>query len=53
LKLAGVQWDVGRGQFNTVSEWMTHGNIMEYIGKNSVNRLELVRDFTSLPYFLH
>jgi len=35
-----------KGQFVTVSEWMSHGNIMEYIKKNSVNRLELVRGFT-------
>jgi len=35
-----------KGQFITVSEWMAHGNIMEYIRKTPVNRLELVRDFT-------
>jgi len=35
-----------KGQFITISEWMAHGNIMEYIGKNHVNRLELVRGFT-------
>ena len=33
-------------QLTTVSEWMAHGNIMEYIRKNRVNRLDLVRDFT-------
>ena len=37
-----------KGEFITVSEWMAHGNIMEFIKKNHVNRLELVRDFTSL-----
>jgi len=31
-----------RGQFITVSEWMAHGNIMEYIKNNHINRLELV-----------
>jgi serine/threonine protein kinase len=46
LKLAGVQGDMEKGQFATVSEWMAHGNIMEYIRNNRVNRLELVRDFT-------
>jgi serine/threonine protein kinase len=47
LNFAGVQGDMEKGQFVTVSEWMEHGNIMEYIKKNHVNRLELVRDFTS------
>ena len=37
-----------KGQFVTVSEWMTHGNIMQFIKNNSVNRLELVRGF-SIP----
>ena len=33
-----------------MSEWMTHGNIMEFIKVNhDVNRLELVRGFTSSP----
>ena len=31
-----------KGQFITVSERMAHGNIMEYIQDNHVNRLELV-----------
>jgi serine/threonine-protein kinase TNNI3K len=34
LKLAGVQGDMDKGQFITVSEWMAHGNIMEYIRNN-------------------
>ena len=50
LKLAGVQGDMERGQFVTVSEWMAHGNIMEYIKKNHVNRLELVREFAFPPH---
>ena len=42
MKLTGVYGDMGKGEFITVSEWMTHGNIMEYIGQNHANRLELV-----------
>jgi len=47
LRLFGVYGDMEKGQFVTVSEWMKHGNIMQYIKNNSVNRLELVRSFTS------
>ena len=47
LRLVGVQGDMEKGQFVAVSEWMKHGNIMEYIRNNAVNRLELVRDFAS------
>jgi len=36
-----------KGQFVTVSEWMAHGNIMDFIRNNHVNRLELVCD---LPF---
>jgi len=46
LKFVGVQGDINKGQFITVSEWMAHGNIMDFIRKSYVNRLELVRDFT-------
>jgi len=42
LKLVGVVNDMEQHQLATVSEWMMHGNIMEYIKKNSTNRLELV-----------
>ena len=49
LKLVGVQGDMDKGQFITVSEWMAHGNVMEYTGKKHVNRLELVRRFTVPP----
>ena len=45
LRLVGVQGDMEKGQFVTVSEWMVHGNIVEYIKKNHTNRLELVRAF--------
>ena len=42
LKLVGVLDGIAEGDFVTVSEWMTHGNIIEYIRKNATNRLELV-----------
>lgn len=48
LKFAGVQGDMRKGQFITVSEWMKHGNIVDYIKHNHVNRLELVR-YPDLP----
>jgi serine/threonine protein kinase len=48
LKLVGVQGNVTRGPFVTVSEWMTHRNIMEYTENNSVNRLELVLPLSQL-----
>jgi len=48
LKLVGVQGDMDKGHFITISEWMAHGNAMEYIRKNHVNRLELVRGFIVL-----
>ena len=46
-KLVGVYGDMDKGQFITISEWMAHGNIMEFIKKNHTNRLELVRGFTA------
>lgn len=49
LKLIGVYGDMEKGQFITVSEWMVHGNIMEYIKKNSANRLEVVCNFILSP----
>jgi hypothetical protein len=45
LRLDGVLDDFGGYQFATVSEWMVHGNIMEYIRNTTTNRLELVRAF--------
>ena len=47
LKLVGVHGDMGKGQFSTVSEWMAHGNIMQFIKNNHTNRLDLVRDLIS------
>ena len=47
LELVGVQDDKKKEHLVTVSEWMVHGNIMDYIGtvkKNPANRLELVLD---------
>ena len=46
LKLVGVQEDVKRRQFAIVSEWMSRGNIMEFIENNHANRLELVCGIT-------
>ena len=46
-KLVGVYGDMDKEQFITISEWMAHGNIMEFIKKNQTNRLELVRGFTA------
>lgn len=52
MKLAGVYGDMGKGEFITVSEWMKHGNIMDYITHNHADRLELVRGFTFPHDFL-
>lgn len=49
LRLVGVQGDMETGQFSTISEMMVRGNIMEYVKRNHVNRLELARDSLSLP----
>ena len=49
MKLVGVQGDMNKGQFITVSEWMAHGNVMQYIKENHVNRLELVCGFAAPP----
>ena len=43
LGLVGVWVDMKKGEFVTVSEWMVHGNIMEFIARYPANRLELVR----------
>ena len=51
MKLAGVYGDMGKGEFITVSEWMKHGNIMDYITHNHADRLELVRGFNYSPRF--
>jgi len=47
MKLAGVYGDMREGQFITVAEWMSHGNIIEFIKNNHTNRLELVRGISS------
>ena len=47
MELVGVVGDMEKGEFITVSEWMAHGNIMEFIKVNhDVNRLELVCGFS-------
>jgi len=38
---------MGKGQFVTVSEWMSHGNLIEYIKNNHVNKVDLVRGFAT------
>ena len=47
LRLVGAQEDMRKRQFVTVSEWMVHGSIMEYIEIHHSNRLELVRDLAT------
>ena len=50
LKLVGVQGDMDKRRFIMISDWMVNGNIMQFVKKNHVNRLELVEDFnSSLP----
>ena len=49
LKLVGVQESAGKREFITVSEWMEHGTVMEYIKKHHADRLELVRHSTFPP----
>ena len=46
LTLVGAQEDLEKRRLITVSERMMHGNIVQYIDTNHVNRLELVGDFT-------
>ena len=43
MKLVGIYGDMSKGKFVTVSEWMSHGNIMEYTKSDHVNKLDLVR----------
>ena len=52
LKLVGVQEDMKKRQLAIVSEWMSHGNIMEFIDNYHANWLELVRGITVPPYFI-
>ena len=40
---------MGKRQFVTVSEWMVHGTIMDYIENYHSNRLRLVRDLAIPP----
>jgi len=43
LKLLGVLGGIEQYQFATISEWMEHGNIMQYIRDNATDRLAMVR----------
>ena len=42
LNLIGVPDTLEDGRFSMVSEWMTNGNIMEYVRSNAGNHLKLV-----------
>jgi serine/threonine protein kinase len=42
LKLVGVPDTLEGGMFSMVSEWMTNGNIVEYVSNNAGNHLKLV-----------
>ena len=53
LKLVGVQDGTNGRQFAIVSEWMSNGNIMEFIENNPANRLDLVRGITFPRHFLY
>ncbi|KAF9789222.1 kinase-like domain-containing protein [Thelephora terrestris] len=53
LKLEGVYGDMEKGQFITISELMIHGNIMEYIERNHVNRLELLHGAAQGLKYIH
>ncbi|KAF9789247.1 kinase-like domain-containing protein [Thelephora terrestris] len=53
LKLLGVLSGFEGHQFATVSEWMVHGNIMEYIRKHSTNRLSLLHGAVKGLKYLH
>ena len=43
LPLIAVKIKPDAGEFSTISEMMTNGNILAYIGKNRANRIHLVR----------
>jgi len=51
LKLVGVLGGIGQYQFATVSEWMAHGNIMQYIREKATNRLGLVHIYSRVTVF--
>ncbi|KAF9644384.1 kinase-like protein [Thelephora ganbajun] len=53
LKLVGVLGGIEQYPFATVSEWMVHGNIMQYIRRNATNRLELLYGAVQGLKYLH
>ncbi|KAF9789243.1 kinase-like domain-containing protein [Thelephora terrestris] len=53
LKLKGVYGDMEKGKFITISEWMIHGNIMNFIEGNSVNRLQLLYEAAQGLKYIH
>jgi serine/threonine protein kinase len=42
LNLIGVPDTLEDGVFSTISEWMSHGNIVKYVHNNAGNHLKLV-----------
>lgn len=53
LKLVGVLGGFTECRLAMVSEWMTHGNIMQYIRNNATNRLKLLHGVGRGLRFLH
>ena len=47
LQLLAVEIKHRAGDFSMISEMMTNGNILEYIGTKKANRLCLVRPFVA------
>jgi serine/threonine protein kinase len=53
LNLIGVLDTLEDGMFSTISEWMAHGNVMEYVTSHAGNHLKLVgQNPTSLCHLL-
>ena len=48
LKLIAVKIKPETGKFSMISEMMTNGSILQYIGNNKANRLRLVYHYVML-----
>ena len=48
LKLIAVKIKPETGKFSMISEMMTNGSILQYIGNNKANRLRLVCHYVML-----
>ena len=48
LKFLGVSGDIREMRFSVVSERMTRSNVVRYIKRNSMNKLELVSALSPL-----